>query len=127
MIVSIPDLCRLSYFCLFPLIISVITNCINFWMITVLSCSDSLILQAYKEHFNNRSMESMWLSFVKNILTDLAFSHVWNNQGTLNTSSLITCIKANCSYRELFISLMTRKEEKVLKPLGIYVNAYNIS
>ena len=36
----------------------------------------------------------MWLSFVKNILTDLGFSHVYSNQGTFNTSSLITCIKA---------------------------------
>ena len=50
------------------------------------SSRDSLISQAYWGHFNNRSLKSMWLSFVKNILTDLGFSYVWNNEGTFNTS-----------------------------------------
>ena len=54
------------------------------------------------EHLNNRSMKSPWICFVKNILTDLGFSHVWDNQGTFNASSLVVCIKAKL--KERFIS-----------------------
>ena len=70
---------------LFPTIISVITIGIKFWIHTVQSGSDSLISQAYWQHFYNHSMKSMWLSIVKNISPVLGFSHVWNNQGAFKT------------------------------------------
>ena len=83
----------------FPLIISVITSCINFWIHAVQSSNDSLISKAYWEHFNNQTMKSSWLSFIKNILSELGFSHVWNNQGTFNSASLVKCIKSKLKER----------------------------
>ena len=77
----------------FPLIISVITSCINFWLHTVQSTSESLVSEAYWEQCNNPGVKSMWLCFVKNVLTDLGFSHLWDNQCTFNTSAILTCIK----------------------------------
>ena len=59
----------------FPLI--VIASCINFWIHTVQSGSESIISKAYWEQFNSPSLKSTWLCFIKNILTDLGFSHVW--------------------------------------------------
>ena len=38
----------------------------------------------------------------KNVLADLGFSHVWNNQSTFNASALLTCIKTKL--KERFIS-----------------------
>ena len=95
-----------SEFGLFPMIISVIISCVNVWIHTVKSSSDSLISQAYWEHFNNHSLKSMLLSFVKNILTELSFSHLWNNQATFNTSSLIKCIKAKLK-KKVYINFGT--------------------
>ena len=83
----------------FPLIISAIASCINFWIHTVQSGSESIISKAYLEQLNSPSLKSTWLCFIKNILTDLGFSHVWENQGTFNITSLVTCIKAKLKER----------------------------
>ena len=79
---------------------------INFWLHTLQNQNDSLVSQAYWEHFNNRTLKSSWICFVKRILTGLGFSHVWDNQGTFNSSSLIVCIKAKL--KERFISYWTK-------------------
>ena len=86
----------------FPLIISVISSTIKFWIHTLQSCNESLTSKAYWEYLNNRSMKSPWTSFIKSILMDLGFSHVWDNQGPFNVSSLAACIKAKL--KERFIS-----------------------
>ena len=64
----------------FPLVISIITNCINFWLHTIQSTSDSLLQKAYQEQVNSsNNNNNIWLQFVKSMLYDLGFSHVWNN------------------------------------------------
>ena len=42
----------------------------------------------------------------------------------LNIDNMFSGVSSN---REMLISLMTNKEEKVLKSVGLYVNACNIS
>ena len=58
---------------LFPLIISIITNCINFWLHTTQSNANSLLQKAYQEQVNSSNDNSLWLQFVKNLLCDLGF------------------------------------------------------
>ena len=41
----------------------------------------------------------MAIFYKKNILTELGFSHVWNNQGTFNSASLVKCIKSKLKER----------------------------
>ena len=102
------------------MIISVIASVINSWIHTLQSDNESLISQAYWEHLNNHSMKSPWICFVKNILTDLGFSHVWDNQGTFNASSLVVCIKAKL--KERFISYWKKcmKSEAGMDKLRTY-------
>ena len=69
--------------------ISIITNCINFWLHTIQSNANSLLQKAYQEQVDSFNEISIWLQFVKNVLFDLGFSHVWNNQSTFNASALL--------------------------------------
>ncbi|MCU7801324.1 MAG: hypothetical protein KZQ70_14625 [gamma proteobacterium symbiont of Lucinoma myriamae] len=85
----------------YPLIISVITSCINFWLHAVKSSDKSLLSEAYWEQYNSSGAKCMRISFVKNILTDLGFSHVWVNQGSFNISSVLLCIKNKLKERYL--------------------------
>ena len=69
----------------YPLIISAIVSCINFWLRAMQSSSNSLaVYNAYLEHYSNSCSKSLWLNFVKNIHNDLGFSNVWENQCTFN-------------------------------------------
>ena len=86
----------------FPMLISILTSCINFWLHTIQSNKDSLISKAYQEQMNDSGDKCMWLQFVKNILFDLGFSHVWANQSTLNPSALLYSMKTKL--KERFIS-----------------------
>ena len=45
--------------------------------------------------------------FFKNVLEDLGFSHVWENQSTFNASSLLTCIKNKL--KERFLSFWNKR------------------
>ena len=65
----------------YPLVISAIVSSINFWLHAVQSKDNSLVNKAYREHYDNH-LKSQWLNFVKYILCDLGFSHVWENQCT---------------------------------------------
>ena len=91
----------------FPMLISVIARCINFWIHTIQSSNESLLSEAYWEQCNNPVLKTLWLNFVKkkkqkkNVLTDLGFSHVWNNQSTFNASALLTCIKTKLKERSI--------------------------
>ena len=86
----------------FPMLISILTSCINFWLHTIQSNKDSLISKAYQEQMNDSGVKCMWLQSVKNILFDLGFSHVWANQSTFNPSALLYSIKTKL--KEKFIS-----------------------
>ena len=77
----------------FPLIISIITNCINFWVHTIQSDTNSLLKKAYQQQMNSSNYNNIWIQFVKNVLCDLGFSHVWTNQGTFNASALLFSVK----------------------------------
>ena len=78
----------------FPLIVSILANCINFWLHTTQSNTDSLLHKAYREQMNSSNTNNnIWLQFVKFVLYDLGFSHVWNNQSTFNASALLFSIK----------------------------------
>ena len=80
----------------FPLVISIITNCINFWLHTIQSNSDSLLQNAYQEQVtSSNNNNNIWLQFVKSMLYDLGFSHVWNNQSTFNKSALLFLLRIN--------------------------------
>ena len=60
----------------FPMLISVIARCINFWIHTIQSTNESLLSEAYWEQCNKPVLKSSWLNFVKkNVLTGLGFSH----------------------------------------------------
>lgn len=60
----------------FPLLISIISGCLNFWMHILQSGSESLISKAYIEQFTGSWDKHLWTQFVKNMLYDLGFSHV---------------------------------------------------
>ena len=91
----------------FPLIISFIASCINFWLHTVQSKIESLISEAYWEQLNNSGVKSLWLNFVKNVLEDLGVSHMWEYQSTFNASPLLTCIKNKL--KEKFLSFQNKR------------------
>ena len=105
----------------FPLIISIITNCINFWLHTIQSNSDSLLQKAYQEQVNSsNNNNNMWLQFVKSLLYDLGFSHVWNNHSTFNTSALLFSVKNKL--KERFIAFWKKRlsSEEGMKKLRTY-------
>lgn len=100
----------------YPLIISAIVSCINFWLHAMQSSASSLIYKAYWEQYNNSCSKTLWLNFVKNILCDLGFSHVWENQCTFKSSSLLLCIKNKLKERyELFWEKHMKSDEKMVK------------
>ena len=75
----------------YPLVLSALVSCINFWLHILQSNDNSLVNKAYREQCNNSN--SQWLSFVKKLLCDLGFSHIWENHSTFNSASLLLCIK----------------------------------
>ena len=72
-----------------PLIVSIIASYINFSLHTIQSNSESLISAAHWEQCNNPELKSLWLCFIKTVLNDLGFSHVWDNHCTFNVSALL--------------------------------------
>ena len=77
-----------------PLIISVLANCINFWLHTIQSNTDSLLQKAYREQMGSSvNNKNIWEQFVRSLLYDLGFSHIWNNQSTSNASALLFSVK----------------------------------
>ena len=109
---------------LFPLIISILANCINVWLHAIQSHRDSLVHKAYLEQKNSsKSQNNCWLQFVKSLLNDLGFSHVWKNQSTFNVASLLFSVKNKL--KERFISFWKRRLssetcEKGMKKLRTY-------
>ena len=98
----------------YPLVISALVSCINFWLHVVQSSDKSLINKAYLEQCNNSN--SQWLNFVKTLLCDLGFSHVWENHCTFNSASLLLCIKNRLKERyEQFWERRMKSEEKMSK------------
>ena len=77
-----------SELCRFPLLLSIITGCINFWLHMMQSDNKALISKAYLEQYNSSPDKSHRLQFVENILHDLGVSHVWNNQSAFNSLSI---------------------------------------
>ena len=80
---------------------SSIASCVNFWFHVVKSSDKSLLSKAYLEQYNSSGVKYIWVRFVKTVLTDLGFSHVWENQGSFNSSALISCIKNKLKERYL--------------------------
>ena len=76
----------------FPLIISIIASCVISLLHTIQSNSESLISAAYWEQYNNPGLKSLWSGFIKTILSDIGFSHVWDDHCTFNVSALLTSI-----------------------------------
>ena len=76
----------------YPLVLSALASCINFWLHIVQSNDNSLVNKAYREQCNNSN--SQWFDFVKKqLLRDLGFSHIWENHSSFNSASLLLCIK----------------------------------
>ena len=98
----------------YPLIISAIVSCINFWLHVMQSNTSSLIYKADWEQCNNSN--SPWLNVVKNVLCELGFSHVWENHSTFNSASLLLCIKNKLKERyEQFWEKHVKSDEKMAK------------
>ena len=76
-------------------------GCLNFWFHILQSGSETLISKAYLEQYNSSSDKCLWVKFVKSILCDLGFSHVWNNHSTFNSYSLLASIKIS-SKKDLY-------------------------
>ena len=91
----------------FPLIFSILTSCVNFWLHIIQSNTDSLLQKAYQEQMNGSNDKSIWLQFVKSLLYDLGFSHVWNNQYTFNASVLLSSVKNKL--KERFVSFWKKR------------------
>ena len=91
----------------FPLLISTITGCINFWMHILQSGCESLLSKAYIEQYTSLSDKHLWTKFVKNMLHDLGFSHVWKNHSTFNSGLLLASIKNKL--KERFISFWKQR------------------
>ena len=103
----------------FPLLISTIMGFLNFWFHILQSGSEPLISKAYLEHYNSSSDKCLWVKFVKSILCDLGFSHVWNNHSTFNSYSLLASIKNKL--KERFISFWKKRMvRKLVKKLRTY-------
>lgn len=83
----------------FPLLISILTSCINFWLHTTQSKSDSLISKAYWEQFSSSNDKGTWVQFIKRILYELGFSHVWNTNCTFDSDALLAAIKRKLKER----------------------------
>ena len=110
---------------LFPLIISIVANCINFWLHTVHSHRDSLVHKAYLEQKNScNSHSNSWLQFVKALLSDLGFSHVWKNQSTLNVASLLFSVKNKL--KERFISFWQKRLSSEMKGMKKIANLQTV-
>lgn len=91
----------------FPSLVTTITGCINFWMHILQSGSETLISKAYIEQYNSSNDKCPWVQFVKNILQDLGFSHVWYNHSTFNSCSLLASIKNKL--KERFVSFWKKR------------------
>jgi exonuclease III len=74
-----------------PLVTSAITNAIGFWLHILSSDKDSLVYQAYQEQLKT---DNNWASFIRDILTDLGFRHIWSNQSTFSKKALLIKIKS---------------------------------
>ena len=80
-------------------------------------CNLKIILLSVKhrEHYDNH-LKSQWLNFVKSILCDLGFSHVWENQCTFNSYSLLLCIKNKLKEKyQNFWALRMKSDDKMSK------------
>ena len=73
------------------------------------SDNETLISKAYLEQYNSSPDKCLWLKFVKNISHELGFSHVWDNQSTFNSLSLMASIKNKM--KERFVSFWKRRME----------------
>ena len=104
----------------FPLIITSITRCLNFWMHIIQPSSESLISKAYLEQLTSKNDKFLWIQFVKNILQDLGFSHVWNNHCIFDTHALLTVIKNKL--KERFVTFWKKRMlyDESMKKLRTY-------
>lgn len=104
----------------FPLIISSITSCLNFWTHILQSSSESLIAKAYLEQLNGTTDKFLWIQFVKKIIQDLGFSHVWNNHCTFDSHALLAAIKNKL--KERFLAFWQKKisDSETMKKLRTY-------
>ena len=103
-----------------PLLLSTISSCVNFWLHILQSDSETLLSKAYIEQYNSSSDKRLWIQFIKNILCDLGFSHVWNNQSTFNPVALLASIKNKL--KERFVSFRKQRMlgDKTNKKLRTY-------
>ena len=73
----------------YPISFDMICQTISFWIHTTESKDNSLIKQTYFDMINNEHLKNnQWVNFVKNILSSIGMSHVWQNQGTLSLKKL---------------------------------------
>ena len=78
----------------------------------------TLLLHFFENHpyleqkNSSNSHSNSWLQFVKSLLSDLGFSHVWKNQSKINVASLLFSVKNKL--KEISISFWKKKKKKRL-------------
>lgn len=84
---------------LIPSLVTTITGCINFWLHSIQSSSESLVAKVYLEQLNSSNDKCLWVQY--------GFSHIWNNHCTFNSLSLLVSIKN--ALKERFVSFWKKR------------------
>ena len=71
----------------FPLSLRMLSQTISYWINILKSGNDSYLYQTYDSMLHH-STENSWIQFIQQSLCGLGFSHVWQNQTTLNVHKL---------------------------------------
>ena len=100
----------------FPRTISIISNYINFWLHALSVNTDTLLSKDYLDQFNRDNEKRTWLNFVKNMLSELEFAHVWQNHCTFNKAFFDVSCEKKMKYRvTLFWTKHMNPEQEMKK------------
>ena len=69
---------------------------------------------------NGSNDKCAWLKFIKSILYDLGFSHVWNNQFTFNAPALLVAVKNKLKERFVLFWRKCLSSEEGMKKIQTY-------
>ena len=103
----------------YPISLNALCQTITFWIHITESDEDSYLRQAYNDMLLAESHNNaIWLKFVKNILLSMGFSHVWENQGTLNVKRLKYSIQNKL--QEKYLQYWTSVKNGISSRLSFY-------
>lgn len=113
---NIPVLAELGRF---PVTIKIVGQVIAYWIHILESDEKSILRQTYSSMLSQDSgSENQWLRFIKQLLTSTGFSHVWQNQGTMQVARLKHALIKKME--DIHTSLWKRKKEENTSKLKFY-------